>query len=350
MEFIVYNYRGPKLGLSGEALSIRIGIILGQRVHSIGIAGNHIYLKQNLETLNTTFEQKLKTMMKFPDVIPGAEKLNSMLDTMRLQWKDRKNRKNLVGFKQNEHKLNVAYESFVIATTILRKVHGLIQLSAFGEDILVVTNASSEVGERYADKFNISNLLQLHAFKQKSLHGPFVFVLYDQLAELPEEVMQNMTHLITLPNLNYLSPEQMLAVRTDLRPHTERFAALLKPTEGEGHCGAHWDKAGLAHIGHELQDAMAANEEIQWMSNFNMEHSTSKVFAGEMETRSLWKHLRDNGMLPDDTWAVLEALPADAAYPISIPVLIVQLPNGLENDHLAEETEALPKRKTISLE
>jgi hypothetical protein len=55
-------------------------------------------------------------------------------------------------------------------------------------------------------------------------------------------------------------------------------------------------------------------------------------------------------MLPDDTWAVLEALPADAAYPISIPVLIVQLPNGLDNDHLAEETAALPKRKTISLD
>jgi hypothetical protein len=353
MDIIVYNHRGPQLEISFEAMCIRVGIIIGQRVHSVGIAGNHIYYKRNLDTLNTTFESKVDTMRLEPGYMDNKAQTDKLLYMLRVLWKDRRKPQSLLKFKKLEHKLNVAYDAFVKETVLKRWRLGMMSLASFEEDVLVVTNASLAMGEDYNDGFNISNLLQLHTFKEKPMKGPFVFMLYDRLAELPEETMQEMTFLFNVPNLNGLSKEQLLAVRTAMRPQMEQLGQLLKHTEGADHCGGHWDKAGFAEVGRELQRALDANAEMQWLGSFNMDNVTCKVYAGEMETRSFWKHMRDKGLVPDDTWAVLEAMTMDAACPSSIPVLVARLPPGNEGsalDDMAQTTEALPRRKIISLD
>jgi hypothetical protein len=351
MDTIIYNGGHPPLDLSTESLCIRAGFIMGTMVHSFGNAGSHWHFKAMLEDKRQSFESKIAMMKSSPEHL-GEGDAEEMLKAMQMLWKNRRNTPSLLLFKKMEHRLNEAYAYYGQQMLAQMSRFSLLQLQDVGDDALMVSDGWMQNGESYPDGFHVSHLLMMQPLPEFGMNGPFALFLFDRTAALPEEELRQMTRLFTLPNLNFLKAEQLQALRNGLRPEMERLEALLLPT-GDADGSVRWDKQALVRSLPELQRVLDANKELQWIRSFNLDDMAVEVLAGEMDTKRIWQVQRDSGIIPDDTWAKLQALPADAHYPQTIPVFLIRRSNDQGTPvlrNMTEETAMMHTRKTISLD
>ncbi|MCF8257674.1 MAG: hypothetical protein K9J06_08980 [Flavobacteriales bacterium] len=355
MDIIVYNLITARLELSTEAAAIRAGLLMGNHTFSTGSSYSFIFFEEMLLDRNNTIVLKLGILEGEPDFFEPGQKPGDMLRMMRMLWKNRRKKDCLKHYKHMEHLIDTLFKERVTEIVKPMKKFGMVQLASLqdGGD-LIVNYADAPKGEGYKDGFRISNMMQLKDI-DRQMAGPIAFILFDRSATLPEQDEAGLTHVFRIPNLNALSNDHFLAVRECLRPVMARLQELLQLTPHTGdrppHLGGNWQHDRMGEVGKAIQEAIDANEDLNWVLSFRPDIAID-VLVGEMETHRFWQHIRDNGLIPDDSWEVLQALPKDGPYPQTIPVIVMRSNQGTghRERNLSEENRMQHRRKTISLD
>jgi hypothetical protein len=355
MDTIVYNLIPAGLNISVESLSIRLGLVLSQHVFSTGSSHCFIYYEEMMLDKTNCLELKLRILEREPDFLEPGQKPGDVLRAMRLLWKSRRKTECLKQYKKMERSVDNLFKIHITESVQPMLKFGMVQLATLqdGGD-LIVNYADAPNGEEYKDGFRISSVMQLKDIDEE-LTGPIAFVLYDKLTTLPSQDNAGLTHMFRIPNLNCLSNEQLLAVRESMRSAMARFQELLQPTLQEGpashYLGGHWQKEKMAEVGMAIQRAIDANDELNWVLTLQSNIAID-VLVGEMDTHRFWQHMRDHGLIPDDSWEVLQALPKDGSYPTTIPIIVLRYNLGADFNErtFSEESSLQHKRKTLSLD
>jgi len=355
MDTIIYNIIPAKVELSCEALAIRAGLLMGNRAFSTGSSYCFIYYEEMLLDKNNCLELKLRILERDPEFLQPGQKPGDMLRTMRTLWKSRRNTECLMHYKRMERAVDTLFKIHATESVQPLMKFGMVQLATLqdGGD-LIVNYADAPKGEDYKDGFRISNMMQLKDIDEQ-MTGPCAFILFDKLATLPEQDEARLTHMFRIPNLNALHNEQLIAVRERLRPVMTRLQQLLQPisytSDGTPHFGGNWQKDRMAEVGKAIQQAIDVNEDLNWVLSLQPDVAID-VLVGEMDTHRFWQHMRDNALIPDDSWEVLQALPKDGAFPHTIPVISLHSNHGTGpiERNLSEENRIQHRRKTLSLD
>ncbi|MCF8257675.1 MAG: hypothetical protein K9J06_08985 [Flavobacteriales bacterium] len=352
METLVYFMARTFKDHVHNANAIRTGLLMSPMTFAVGNAYINILYKPVTETLYKTLAEKLKLLENHPDF--NQLSTTNMLKNMQHLWKNRRNPNALKQYKIHEHFINQTFNKYIAALQEGIDSFSMTQLAALnGDDVLTVFATHDNPGEKYESDFRLSDLLKLKR-SSNSLHGPYVFSLTGKLDQLPPEDEAGLVHLFTLPNINPLTAGQLLSVRKSLDPSMERLRQQLvrdcPSEEPPRYGGGRWNKTTLPSIGSAIQEVINASPDLQWAAVLNPNVKTN-VLVGEMDTHRFWQLQRDCDQVPDDSWEVLQALPADEPYPRTIPIVVIRVIGQLAEEAITDQDAILQhRRKTISLD
>ncbi len=354
METIVYITSRSGIDHTYNAIAIRTGVIISPATYAVGNAYIGILYKMLSERHYKTVAQKIQ----FLETTPNFKELKTtpaeMIKDMRDLWNQRRNTHALKQYKRHEHMINEMFNTTMTALQNAMRNTRLMELAPLrGGKELYVMGLDDPNGEQYERDFRISKLLSLKLDGDDTV-GPYVFTLVDKLAKLSPEEEDALTPLITLPNINLLSLDQLLSVRKSLDHAAKQLQQLLVPdissSEKPQYAGGHWNKAMLTTCGKAIQQLIDGNPDLNWALSIQPSIRVH-VLAGEMDIQRFWQLQRTNNQMPDDTWEVLQALPPEEPYPRTVPVFVIKFSGLLPADEMIDQDVALtPKRKTISLD
>jgi len=351
METIVYILEKSNIMPGANAHALRTGLLMSTSTYSVGDAYMYILYDDMSKEANKSIERKIHLLSSHPEFEQFNATASELIATMRMLWSDRRNTASLLHYKRMESAINrLTSEYMRMAKEGMRDL-SLIQLAPLrDQDMFIILGLASEHGEKYGQGYGISKVLSLFRDADSS-DGPFAFVLIDRLAQLPPEDEAGLVEVFTLPNINLLTLDQLLGARKALGHSMEKLQQLLVPDHSSNdYTGGHWNRAPLAETGEAIQHAIDTNPDLNWAAT-HAPKFRSTVLVGEMDIHRFWQLQRDCNQMPEDSWEVLQNLPAETPYPRTVPIIVIRPNIGFSDPNEDEADESLQhKRKTIPLD
>lgn len=353
MNLIVYNRAVAKADLSLSAFALRTGLLLAEHTFAVGELPNFILYEQQMLNMKESF--RIKAMLQGISLKPDADAIKKAVAELKtLRNTKNKSQRELVFMKQTEKFIAQAFEFYLQNQVTTLSKFGLCQLSELQENErgrLHFCHVNKDKGETVPN-FELSHLLACR-FSEDSYKTSDVLALTGPITSAIHEQVE-MTHLCDLPNLNSLQINQLLSVREQLaiiRKELSSLIPMMQPSENQKrYCTGTWNMDGVKELAVRLQQELTNMPELQWITNLQKEISCI-VNVGCIDTPTLWQLLRDNEMLPDDTWKALNMRIKSKDYPAQTPITTVTPPANVSlSRYFNEEESLLHKRKTINLD
>ena len=340
--------------LSWEAMSLRIGMLLSYNTYCLGSTVTNILFKDIVRHTKPNLSTKLRLLAA------NRQFENSEFDPLQavqlikqINKRKHKTKQDIVMLKQFEAGVNPVFQEFLDLQTKSLQKFGLAQMKALSED--PNSRLSLWQFEPYnceQQEFALSDVFRYEYIEGLSLAEPDVWTLYDKTAVLKEHVTQ-LTHLAILPNLIFLSNEQLMEARKALEPLREKLANQLPlmeaNKEGKKYLTGTWNVNGLTEVSQELQEAIDNNTSLKWAAK--MDANRIKLQVGMVDTLKLWEMLHELELMPEATWNALQPDRENKDRCPHVPVFLASADNQTElTAALSEEQLTAFKRKTLDID
>ncbi len=351
MNAIILNSYPPEgLNYSAESAAIKVTYMLHPHVVSAGVS----YLNVFYEEIFMEYKDKLEFVVRFLEEEPMFKKhfnsADEVLKIMRdIKRNSRKGKQAIVAYNKMFRALQEMYRLTVEERVATLKRHGFLHLKDLNDDLHILQCEPGVEDPKYGTDL-MKRLMLLSSPEEPVIDGGFCHVLYDTAAESGHEMTLSKVEICTLPNVNTLSSEQILGVKSELmtedlgwKPFAEEQFEVLRSlgTEEATHFFDNtpaWDEV----LG-KLRTQMLGNESIEWIQKTFENPTKQKVWLGLMRLEDLWKCYNDLHILPDE---LLEELREENKEEMDTVV-----PVWLIDSIVPEEAEGLPaKRKTLDID
>jgi hypothetical protein len=199
---------------------------------------------------------------------------------------------------------------------------------------------------------SLSRLLTF-APEDKEEADPGVVIFYERLGHEVSEKFA-CTPLATLPNMISLTTERLKDLRQRLAPLRTELDALLPalPTDEHGntyHTG-YWNLEGIKEFAPRLQKTLDTAPELEVVVNLSQAFK-AQVQVGNMAITDLWQLLHTNGVVPGDSWKLLQQKQQSGIHAPTVPFITITSDwNPTALNHLSEEQSQTHKRKTLNID
>lgn len=362
MNALVYNKITSKFNLGWESHALRAAFILNGGVMAAGDSPYSIHYKAMTTSSKYGLEFKLKHLAKYEEFKQFNQTADEVFKDLKFLKNNRQGGKtSLVLYKKMESAINQMFLVRVNQEVTSMEAMGMIQLADLTSDEGFYPCALENLaGENYGGHQNLSWLLSMEDVggdipEKDKISGRFAFMLFDRLVKNNVPDLVELIPLVTLPTLVALNVAQLRNLKRALKPLADRLDKLLLPSpplaDGTRYIAGVWDDAALPQLAQEMQAALDANADMQWAKKMSKNWS-SQLYVGMMETPALWQLMRDNDLVPDDTWEVLQKWVQDKHYAPKMPIFdmrIVEGATGLDGPIAIEEID-LHTRKTLDID
>lgn len=353
MNAYTFNSNAPAFSPGWESFALRVGLCLSDNVCCVGHSTNIIlydYSSENLTPANKA--RLLLSKLQQPEDLELVRKAQAIMQSIRR--KKHRSKEDILILKRGEKITVDLFDHYRKELLTELQKTGLPQLYPFHIEenkclyLWVVNNEQGEPPERG----QLSGVLSFGLLEDEE-DQPSVVIFYERLG-LDVSKRYDCTPLVSLPNLNILEYEKLNNLRQRLEPYRNELAAtlpLMGTEDGEAeYATGIWDLERVKELAPRLQKELDSTPEIQWAAQLN-EEVRADLLVGNMETTELWQLLHDHGIVPNDTWDVLQKLKQSGSYCPTIPFITIRSDWATRSTiNLSEDDSLAHKRKTIDLD
>lgn len=353
MTGLVFNSHAPAFSVNWESFALRSGLCLLNNTCCVGYSAHTIMYKYASENLSLSRQMKLLLRhMQQPEDVAVMERAIQINRAIRS--KKHLGKQDIIELKRTEKIIGDIWKTY--REEVLKGLEntGLPQLAPFyfAEDkSLYLWAVDKEQGET-EDNGKMSNLLAFETDQPVSI-SPDVVIFYETLGHEVQEKFP-CTHLATMPNLLIMDHPKLDNLRQRLEPQRKELESLLplipKDEEGHQYFTGTWNLEGIKEFSPRLQKVLDAAPEVQWAAEMQKDVRVD-LYVGNMGATDLYGLLHDRGIIPDDTWQVLQQRVESGKLCPTIAFIAARSEwAAAEMANLSEEETMSHRRKTIDLD
>lgn len=353
MNAYTFNSNAPAFSPSWESFALRAGLCLLDNVCCVGHSASIILFEHSSEHLTPANKIKLLLrQLQQPEDIQVVESAQAIMQSIRR--KKHRNKQDILTLKRGEKITTDIFEHYRQDILADLKKTGLPQLYPFfleENKCLYVWAVNDQQGEP-PGRGMLSQMLLFNQLEDEE-DQPTVIIFYESLG-LDVSKRYDCTPLVTLPNINLFEYEKLNNLRQRLEAHRNELAAtlpLMRTEDGKAeYATGTWDLESVKELAPRLQQAVDSTPEMQWASELQ-EGVRAELLVGNMETSELWQLLYDHGIVPNDTWDVLQKVKQSGNYCPTIPFITIRSEWATASTiNLSEDDSLAHKRRTIDLD
>ncbi|MGE0638333.1 MAG: hypothetical protein AB7G44_16580 [Bacteroidia bacterium] len=371
MRSVIHNYQVNKqsINLGSESLALRCAYVLSDAVLSTGTSYAFICYDHYFRSMSP--ENKIRAMeAQSPEEFAklGAGTADQMINMLKLHKKVKHPVPGqIIAFKKLEKSINTLWEFDHQENLARMMLTGMPQLEPLMKDenflVLSVHSVQSELNDKYF--YPCSKIMNLDFEEDDAIDLfflPMEFITYVETQSIPRSHKPFFTeHLFMFPNVNSLSSEELKAVRSSLSSETAPFRSKVDEwvkacaKDSPGQTRNFFDKE-IKPLAATIQQKMEQNQLLQYVDkHYENEKPRIEVVGGEVCLSVIWAFYHALGIIPDETWKMLEALnTTEKAGERRVPVLINKMKKESKGffsklKELKEEI-VLPTRKTLDID
>ncbi|MBI1286035.1 MAG: hypothetical protein GC178_00490 [Flavobacteriales bacterium] len=353
MNGYTFNSNPPAFSPAWEAFALRAGLCLLDNVCCVGYSTNIIMFEHASEQLTPANKMRLLLkQLQQPEDIKTLQGAMAIMQSIRK--KKHRNKHDILTLKRGEKITQDIFEHYREHIVTDLRTSALPQLWPFylkDNKCLYLWNVDTERGEP-TGRGKFSGLLSFEQDEEEE-DPPSIVLFYEQLGL---DVLDRFecTPLVTLPNMNLYEYEKLNNLRQRLEPlrkELETTLPLMEQQDGEKrYTTGQWNIESIKELAPRLQKTMDELPEIQWAADLQ-QSIRAELLVGNMEITELWQLLFDHGIIPKDTWAVLQKKKQSGILCPTIPFITVRSDwSTAATDNLTEEDSLSHKRKTLDLD